>query len=484
MQSAISEQIKSAAAESITSTPTCQASSTFVTSAADRILDILNTTEELPNLDIPTKLNHVLANHIILLAKSTDVATTATAHELLTLIDISLALDAKNEQNQPITAVNALVHICTLLPTDALLETFLPAFLACSNRMHLLTQHNTLRGKVKPGSRLIVLHNIVAPRIAIRNNETSQLLLGKFRAFILHAFLISDKLNRGHDWHSRPLSLSTGPVPDPLRITISDLSDLHHLTVLEMFVKDMQNRVVSSSRSRSRTHSPRYIPLISNANKVDLWTSLAAETMEDTDFAGTAVMQIKILLEFVLAVNSGTLAIPAAQRARSNDITSINMSPACVRKAKYVLNQITNYFKLASGVDAAVPSPRVADALATVHERTFNTMKASTFAHPSLTALAKFRPLASSTNSVQSPDIQASKFPHKLGTPGISKAWRTSTTMNGYRVKRFADIAERTSGSDADDDGDKEAGDDAERSRRQWKHYRATRELSWLEMCT
>lgn len=476
MQAAVSQQIKSAAVAAGTSLD-CHASSPFVTAAATKIQDIINTTEELPSLDIPAKLNHVIAKHILLLVESLEEENSPNIHELLTLLDISLALDDNNEQKQPNTAVNVLVHICSLLPTDTLITSFLPAFLVSTDRMNLLTQHNTLRGKVKPGSRLIVLHNLIAPRLAIRDNESAQLTLGKFRTFILNAFLVSDKLNRSHDWHSRPLTLSTGPIPNPLNITIANLSDIHHLSTLELFVKDMQGRVLAPSRSR--THSPRYIPLITKTNKLDLWTAPAAEAMDDTDFAAMSILQIKIFLEFILAVNGGTLSIPPAQRSKSRDISSIYMSPACVRKANYVLNQVTNYFKLASSADPAVPNPRITETLVNVHERAFNAMKASAFTHPPLPALASFRRTTRVIETVQSPNISAPRYPHKLGTPGISKAWRIPTTMNGYHVKRFVDIAERTSGNT-----DKHDDKNVETSRQQWKHYRATRELSWFELCT
>lgn len=434
-------------------TARCNAEVPQVIKTSVSIVEFVSTSEELDVLDPTSKLNHVFTTYLIQIRKDD-----ACLLKLITLLDIGIAL----EKSFSHTAVNILVQIFTLFSASYLTTHFLPIFLANDTRKQHITKHNTLKGKVKPGSRLLILYNLISHKLAIRDNQSTQLILGKFRAFILQAFEINDKLNKAHDWHIKPSNI-TGPGANSLIDIIglynclTDVGSLHNLSQIEGFLKELQEV------------EPTYVAITDKISKFDGWTANDAASLNlqisDFDFYGAIILQVKIVLEFALAVQSGDVAkLHISTKIRKPEF-QISMFPQAVRKINHLLIIIQNLLK-----GNTMPNINFVNNIIKTSEMTFTKMKTNAFSYPSLASLKEFKNNREK-HLIIPPSIEKKPYPHKMGTPRISKVWRTNTTMQGYIIKRYSDIAESGGGDDSN-------------VREQWKNKRATRETSWFDLRT
>lgn len=121
--------------------------------------------------------------------------------KIFILLDYAIYINSVKDYNSYSTQTlnTILVYFCS---TDFLLSTFAPYFFSKENesRRLQLTEHNTLVGKNKAGSRLLSIYHNVVPRLPITYME-DDLFTQNLRSFISDAFEISDKLSLSQDWN-------------------------------------------------------------------------------------------------------------------------------------------------------------------------------------------------------------------------------------------------------------------------------------------
>lgn len=128
---------------------------------------------------------------------------------IFTIIDLSIHIDENYSDYNCFAMHTFVIIISYLFPINFIIENFSPIFFdnKCKDRLLLLTKGNKLQGKVKPGSRLLVIYKQIVNKIPTFEYGNEE-IIAKFRHFILNSLEISDKLTQSSDWHMSNKSIN------------------------------------------------------------------------------------------------------------------------------------------------------------------------------------------------------------------------------------------------------------------------------------
>jgi hypothetical protein len=125
-------------------------------------------------------------------------------HKIFSIIDLSLNIEKNDELSN--YAMHTFISLLSYIyPVEFIIDYFCPIFFNDDDddnkiRRLLLTKGNKIQGKIKPGSRLLVLYKQLINRIPMYLPK-NEIIVSNFRNFITNSFEISDKLSHSLDWH-------------------------------------------------------------------------------------------------------------------------------------------------------------------------------------------------------------------------------------------------------------------------------------------
>jgi hypothetical protein len=444
---------------------------------------------------------------------------------LFTLLDLSIVLDTEYEGCESFAMHTFVTLLSYTYPIDVIITHFAPIFFKETNnnsndendhvhdhddgasaayRRRLLTKNYTLQGKVKPGSRLLVLYKQMVERIPLYD-PANEKVVASFRNFISECFPIDDKLSQSLDWHSSNISTSGylasfAEYAKVKKIRDDDVSRnkkrnlfVDYLKLTQYLTTVNAGELVQSmnkltpamgygrgngnggNRGRNNSSSESAILLLeaistnmknsqSSLEKVQLHDKTANmfkwvldeqtfnKQIQTYDMYWALKLQILIILNFLKQMrfdNWTTLCDSVASEygkfrkpdSLVNPITSVEGK----RRLNSWIEDIEKEFSSKFAKNEAVQH------LLKVNENTFTKMKLKGFAHPTPDSLneharteSKKRKLEEFINNVDATTdetfMKKPKFAHSMGTPKLSKLWQTSTDQNMENFKSYVDV--------------------------------------------
>lgn len=500
-------------------------------------------TSNLP-FDSVTILNHITGKYLIHLHDTyTPETSDVHLHTVFVIIDLSLKLEQIEDGNNG-TFANYSMHTFILLlsyiyPVEFIIEKFSHSFFNAQTerRRLLLTKNNKLQGKVKPGSRLLVLYKQLIERIPMYKSE-NELIISRFVQFITNSFEISDKLSHSLDWRLRNLKdisnngylavfnqfknskkmsqiqqhkyggsgsnsngrmnqkslfvefitlmnlITTSNEQQIIQMLNKDSKQQHQTeTILKSFefINKLLNNVENFENSKLIKN-----PIHDKLDKQFKWIldeEYFMKQVKNYDFYWSLRLQLLILINFFKSMefeNWNNLTSQASKeyskfRKPDNLINSV-VSNDSKKKLNDWLASTKNIFK-----QRDFHYDEIIDLIEN-NERTFTMMKLKNFVHPnipSLTSLSdnkkrKLHEYIESNKDLDSTILNKKpKFNHKLGTPKLSKLWTSKTGLTAGGTHMWLD-ADTVLESARDDLYFAQGdGNQALIERNQWKEQRA-----------
>lgn len=416
----------------------------------------------------------------------------STLHSLFSLIDLCIYLDYEYDDYKSY-AMHTFVHILSyLFPIDFIVSHFTPLFFKneTSDRRLLLTRGNKLQGKVKPGSRLIVIYKQLANRIPTYKAKNEN-MIAELRHFICNSFEISDKLSQSLDWHMPQSSLNgyysvyksyyeakrIGQPNNHQRNTKSLFID--YITLMKTLTTHSESELIQSinkgphsgnssklwlvdsiSKGLTSIAYPdsrilKKIPLNDKSEKQFRWVmdeDIFMQQVKNYDFYWALKVQMCLITNFFHEFT--------VDKWRPNS-EAISEEYSKFRKPDALINPITSLegkkrisgwynYSLTGFQSKKYHYQELLDILQN-NERTFTKMKLKHFAHPDIDELSKIseskkRKLEEFMENSKDLDSsilrKKSKFVHKMGTPKITKLWNVKEITQIDEWKDSDDILE------------------------------------------
>ncbi|OUT23232.1 hypothetical protein CAS74_001547 [Pichia kudriavzevii] len=318
----------------------------------------------------------------------------------ITLIDVATVIDVSYAMH---TLVNLLTYV---YPLKFTIEEFSPFFFSsddgCTKRRKLLTNNFRLQGKVKPGSRLLLLYRNLVTHIPQWLPDNLK-IIANWKDFIISSFEITDKLLQTHDWHMFP-SLYRG-AESKFSQSARKSAFLDYISLQSRLFDANLIASINDATVQPQLYGISKIIDISTKGKVVKWS------LDEDAF----IQQIRTKsgywsLRLQLLILDGELGMKEYSKAKLPTLPPIqsnNKVDAHLKKAWSVLKTRKFNEKCIRSIFN--------------QERTWTKMKVKQFTHPKMD-----QPLRESKISKEMK--KRPKFVHRLGTPTLSRLWRVDHT--------------------------------------------------------
>lgn len=332
----------------------------------------------------------------------------------ITLIDVATAIDVSYAMH---TLVNLLTYV---YPLKFTIEEFSPFFFSsddgCTKRRKLLTNNFRLQGKVKPGSRLLLLYRNLVTRIPQWLPDNLK-IIANWKDFIISSFDITDKLLQTHDWHMFP-SLYRG-AESKFSQSARKSAFLDYISLQSRLFDANLIASINDATVQPQLYGISKIIDISTKGKVVKWSldeDAFIQQIRTKSGYWSLRVQLLILLEYIHSQQTGAfqemvkLGMKEYSKAKLPTLPPIqsnNKVDAHLKKAWSVLKTRKFNEKCIRSIFN--------------QERTWTKMKVKQFTHPKMD-----QPLRESKISKEMK--KRPKFVHRLGTPTLSRLWRVDDT--------------------------------------------------------
>lgn len=424
--------------------------------------------------------------------RETKVIINSHLHRVFALIDLTIQVDEEYPEYS-CYSMNTFVSILSYLyPMDFIVSNFAPAFFHKNGKQRrlLLTRGNKLQGKVKPGSRLLVIYKQMVNRIP-EFEPANDSVIAEFRHFICNAFEIGDKLSQSLDWHMANKSVNGYYSSFEGYYDAKKLSTLKpntrggknqknifadYISLMRLMTTHNEGELIQALNKGLASNNSLNLRLIEDLNKaLDSVTYHNHRNLiklplnekstkqirwvldEDTfnqqvktyDFYWSLKIQLAILVNFF---NEMTV-----EKWRPNS-EAISKEYSKFKKPDVLINPITSFDskrKILDWVTYSLNSfkqknfhPLEIQDILENNEKTFSKMKLKGFAHPDISQLSeitdsKKRKLAEYISSSEDLNLSIAnkrpKFVHRLGTPKLSKLWNVQTGLKSNAIVEWKD---------------------------------------------
>lgn len=467
-------------------------------------------------------------------------------HRIFAILDLTIHIDEVYSEYSSYSMHTFVSILSYIYPIEFIVKHLAPLFFneEGKQRRLLLTKGNKLQGKVKPGSRLLVIYKQIVSRIP-EFEPSNDSVIAKFRQFICNSFEIGDKLSQSSNWHMAQKTLngyhsSFEGYYDAKKLNSSKPNSrggksqrnvfVDYITLMRTLTTHHEgeliqalNKGLNSSNSLNlrliedinRTldsvthHNHRTLvklPLNEKSTKQTKWV-LDEETfnaqVKTYDFYWSLKIQLAILANFFNEMS--------VEKWRPNSET-ISKEYSKFKKPDVLINPITSFDSKRKVADWLTSSLNAFKQKNFHHaelldifennEKTFSKMKLKNFVHPEISQLSeisnsKKRNLAEYI--AEAHDLERSivnkrpKFVHSLGTPKLSKLWGVQTGLKSSAISEWKDcddVLESVKddvyfarGAYEENPADTAAAETY--TRLCWKGLRSIKEQgSWLELAT
>lgn len=494
-------------------TSSCQYKNTLVIETAEKIVELLNNSKLEDNKQII--LNHITSRYLLKLHKDymaellniqkkneentefdeelnktneiNEEINNNNLHYIFSLIDLSICIDETYTEYS--YAMNTFVNVLSYLyPTEFIIKYFVPIFFNENGkeRLLLLTKGNKLQGKVKPGSRLLVIYKQIINRIPTFE-VSNQEIIAKFRHLISNSLEISDKLTQISDWHmankkingyyssfenfynlKKYNTLSMNPLSKnhPRNIfneliilnkalTTTSENELiecvnkefmgqkqSNTTQLKLWVIDNINKSLNNISYHDHRQLEK-IPLNDITEKQFKWVldeEIFNKQLKTYDFFYSLKLQLAILINFFnertfdKCKNESEIILSEYSKFKKPDsfLNPINSIEAKRKLSDWYVYSM-NGFKQKNYHYLEILN------LLEKNEKTFQKMKLKNFVYPNIEQLnenlqpkkRKFEDYITETNDLDSIIVNKKpKFIHLMGTPKLTKLWKVEKNVS------------------------------------------------------
>lgn len=367
--------------------------------------------------------------------------------KISTVLDLSLLFDS-NYSIQIL--INLLVNLTPLKSFDIILNII---FEKNSERIMQLTKNNQLQGKIKPGSKILILFNSLKYRSNNFNFEIKNFL--KFLKFLIFdCFEINDKLSQSLNWqiykNSNFLSYSktnkfnkitkNGNIKFfDLFTTIKNLISISELNLIQISNKsDFELTYFDLiNKKMPKINSCYYMPLknydFNNINYI-LDANIFDKQLQNKSIFMSLKLENLIILNFLKSMIYENFQETIKTVSLNNNLFKrpLNLSSSITNNdAKKKINNYINY--QLNWLKTQKFHHSLIIRLLSQNENTFTIMKLKNFSYPKISSLSGITensvPLKRKMQELsENQSLKKRKYFHKMGVPKLSKLYTIDHT--------------------------------------------------------